>query len=402
MTKATSQSWTVKAAVLSISLILTSAPAINGALPFMQAAMGTDAAQNEILSTLPSLAVIVFIFLSSWFERKLGMKRVICLGLLLAGCAGIVPMFTSEYPIIFASRLVLGCGVGLYNSLAVSLINTLYTGNTRATLLGFRNSMESIGQTVLTLVAGLLLTLGWHWSFAIYLFAFPVMVFFWLTLPETSDANASANSTAQASKAQSDNRDERMNPFVYVLMLFAVIQVLNSLSMTVRFPAVAAQIMGSDYNSSFLLSLMPMLGIVSGFMFGLLNKYMGKYVLYLGLIIYVVADVLMGFSNGSFALAITGLFLSGFPGSLCFPYIFNTLGDITAPRTATMATSLIFVGCNIGNFAAPIVMNGIQAMLHTDSLTVPFPVYAMIFLLILIGVAVHDARLRVRMRVIAS
>lgn len=389
MSKATAQSWTVKAAVLSISLLLTSAPAINGALPFMQQALGTNATQNEILSTLPSLAVVVFIFLSSWFERKLGMKRVICLGLLIAGAAGIVPMFTNAYSIIFASRLLLGCGLGLYNSLAVSLINSLYTGNTRATLLGFRNSMESIGQTILTIITGLLLNLGWHWSFAIYLFAFPIMLFFWLCVPDANDGQgvSAGNATDAGTSAKSD---EKMNPFVYALMMFAVLQVLNSLSMTVRFPSIAARIMGSGYNSSFLLSLMPMLGIISGFLFGLLNKIMGKYVLYLGLVIYAISDLLMGFSGDSFALAVTGLFLSGFPGSLCFPYIFNTLGDITGPKTSTMATSLIFVGCNIGNFAAPIVMNGIQAILRTDSLTVPFPVYAAVFLLILGGVIVHD------------
>lgn len=394
MSKTAAQSWAVKAAVLSISLLLTSAPAINGALPFMQEAMGTNAAQNEILSTLPSLAVVVFIFLSSWFERKLGMKRVICLGLLLAGAAGIVPMFTSVYPIIFASRLVLGCGLGLYNSLAVSLINSLYSGDTRATLLGFRNSMESIGQTVLTIIAGLLLNLGWHWSFAIYLFAFPVMLFFWFRVPDANDEKDVSSAEGSADAGSIAQTDEKMNPFVYALMMFAVIQVLNSLSMTVRFPSVAARIMGSGYNSSFLLSFMPMLGIISGFLFGLLNKIMGKYVLYLGLIIYAASDLLMGFSGDSFTIAVIGLFLSGFPGSLCFPYIFNTLGDITGPKTGTMATSLIFVGCNIGNFAAPIVMNGIQTILRTDSLTVPFPVYAAVFLLILAGVIAHDVRAR--------
>lgn len=379
----TPNSLPTKAAVLSISLLLTSAPAINGALPLMQKAMGTDAVQNEILATLPSLAVVVFIFLSSWFERRFGMKRVICAGLLIAGVTGIVPMFTSAYPVIFASRLFLGCGLGLYNALAVSLINALYGGDTRATLLGFRNSAESIGQTALTAVAGLLLNLGWHWSFAVYLVAFPIAAFFWATVPDPE-----AEQHADPQEGQGGRRD-RMHPFVYALAGFAAIQVLNSLSMTVRFPSIAAQAMGETYNSSFLLSLMPVLGIISGFLFGVLNKHLGIYVLYLGLAIYAVADLMVGCSSDNFALAVAGLFLSGFPGALCFPYIFNTLGNVTGPRTETLATSLIFVGCNIGNFVSPLVMNAIQSVFRTDVLTMPFRVYAVVFLLILVGVVVH-------------
>ena len=50
-----SNSLVVKAAVLCISLLLTSAPAINGALPLMRAALNVSNTQNELLSTVPSL-----------------------------------------------------------------------------------------------------------------------------------------------------------------------------------------------------------------------------------------------------------------------------------------------------------------------------------------------------------
>ncbi|GAA6124127.1 MFS transporter [Bifidobacterium psychraerophilum] len=384
--KTKSNSLVVKSAVLCISLLLTSAPAINGALPLMRNALSVTNAQNELLSTVPSFMVIIFIFLSSLIERALGMKKTICLGLLLAGIGGVIPMFTASYPIIFASRLILGAGLGVYNSLAVSLINALYSGDTRATMLGFRNSMESIGQSVLTFIAGLLLTLGWHWSFAIYFLAFPLMIFFWITVPETSTRpqDDPAKGVEQAK--------ERMNPFVYVLVGFAIILVLNSLAMSVRFPSIAASILGDNFNSSYLLSLMPILGIVAGFVFGIMNKLMGKKLLYLGIAIFALSDLLMGLAANNFALAMAGLILSGIPGSWCFPYIFNTLGDITGPRTSTLATSLIFVGCNIGNFAAPLFMSAVEAVTGSDSLTIPFPVLSGIFVIIFLGVLISDLR----------
>jgi hypothetical protein len=68
------------------------------------------------------------------------------------------------------------------------------------------------------------------------------------------------------------------------------------------------------------------------------------------------------------------------------------LGDITGPRTSTLATSLIFVGCNIGNFAAPLFMSAVQAVTGSDSLTIPFPVLSAIFVIIFLGVLVNDLR----------
>ena len=35
---------------------------------------------------------------------------------------GVVPMFVNDYTVILVSRIVLGLGLGLYNSLAVAII----------------------------------------------------------------------------------------------------------------------------------------------------------------------------------------------------------------------------------------------------------------------------------------
>ncbi|AKV55843.1 major facilitator superfamily permease [Bifidobacterium actinocoloniiforme DSM 22766] len=398
------QSFATKAAVLCISLMLTSAPAINGALPAMRDSLHISTAQNELLSTIPSLAVIVFILLSSWVEKHLGTKHTICLALVLAGIGGAAPMVISTYPLIFASRLVLGCGLGLYNSLAVSIINELYTGDTRATMLGFRSSTESLGQSVLTVFAGFLLTLGWHWSYAIYLFTFPIALIFHFVVPDptpTTDASSQVDAAKEAS--QSDTGEgaqtrEKLNPFVWLLVLFAVFMVLDSLCSTLRFPSIAVAIKGAGYNASFFLSLMPILGILAGFVFGFLNRTIGKSVLYMGVAVYMVGNIMMSMSGNNFILALVGMMLIGIPGSWCFPYIYTTLGDITGPKTSTFATSLILIGCNVGNFISPLFMQAVETGFGTDSLTAPFTVLAVVFAVILLGLFIWDLRRKVTAR----
>ena len=105
-----------KVGVLGISLMLTSSQAINGVIPQMKEALNISQSQSELLGTAPSITVILFILLSSYVADKLGMRKTIIIGLLLAGIGGILPVFVANFPIVLISRIILGAGLGLYNS----------------------------------------------------------------------------------------------------------------------------------------------------------------------------------------------------------------------------------------------------------------------------------------------
>ena len=117
--------------------MLTSSQAINGVIPQMKQSLGISQSQSELLGTAPSITVIVFILLSSYFCQKNRNEKYNNFRLLLAGIGGIIPVFTATFQTVLISRVILGAGLGLYNSLAVTYISSLYSGNTRATLLGY-------------------------------------------------------------------------------------------------------------------------------------------------------------------------------------------------------------------------------------------------------------------------
>ena len=363
-----------KGAILSISLMLTSSQAINGVIPQMKQSLGISQSQSELLGTAPSITVIVFILLSSYFAKRIGMKNTIILGLLLAGIGGIIPVFTATFQTVLISRVILGAGLGLYNSLAVTYISSLYSGNTRATLLGIRNSMEALGQTILIFLAGVLVNINWTASFLVYAIAFPVALLFALKVPEIRDEN---------SDIPENHINEKMNPMVFALVLFAILLVMNSIAISVRFASIATEIKGVNFNASNYLALMPILGILAGFMFGPINKWIGKGTLYLGIIFFIISNLLIATSNGNMAFLLTGLFLSSITGSWCFPFIFSNLDKVTTKDTINFATSLIFIGCNIGNFIAPISMQLAQLLTRSTNLTAPFFVFAGIFMVVL-------------------
>lgn len=363
-----------KGAILSISLMLTSSQAINGIIPQMKQSLGISQSQSELLGTVPSVTVIIFILLSSYFAKRVGMKKTIILGLLLAGVGGILPAFMANFQIVLISRVILGAGLGLYNSLAVTYISSLYSGDTRATLLGIRNSMEALGQTILIFLAGLLVNITWTASFLVYAVAFPIAFLFAMKVPEIRN---------EQNDISKNDVKEKMNPIVFVLVLFAILLVMNSIAISVRFASIATEIKGGEFNASNYLALMPILGILAGFIFGPVNKWIGKGTLYLGIIFYIVSNLLIATSNGNMTFLLMGLFLSSITGSWCFPFIFSNLDKVTTRNTINFATSLIFIGCNIGNFIAPIVMELAQLLTGSTHLTAPFYVFAGIFMLVL-------------------
>ena len=363
-----------KGAILSISLMLTSSQAINGIIPQMKQSLGISQSQSELLGTVPSVTVIIFILLSSYFAKRVGMKKTIILGLLLAGVGGILPAFMANFQIVLISRVILGAGLGLYNSLAVTYISSLYSGDTRATLLGIRNSMEALGQTILIFLAGLLVNITWTASFLVYAVAFPIAFLFAMKVPEIRN---------EQNDISKNDVKEKMNPIVFVLVLFAILLVMNSIAVSVRFASIATEIKGGEFNASNYLALMPILGILAGFIFGPVNKWIGKGTLYLGIIFYIVSNLLIATSNGNMTFLLMGLFLSSITGSWCFPFIFSNLDKVTTKNTINFATSLIFIGCNIGNFIAPIVMELAQLLTGSTHLTAPFYVFAGIFMLVL-------------------
>lgn len=168
-----------KLAILSISLVLTVTTAVSTALPAMIAAFKQyPPTQVETLTTLPTISLLITVLASSWIVKHIGARHATLIGLVLALLAGLVPVFVTQYPVIFISRLLLGVGVGLFNNLAYSLIMAVYDGEERQTMLGFQSAVGTVGNAAAAFVVGLLVTSGWQMAFNVnWLFVVPLILF---------------------------------------------------------------------------------------------------------------------------------------------------------------------------------------------------------------------------------
>lgn len=398
-------SMVTKLAFLSVSFMLTSAYAVQSALPQLKASLNVTQTQSEYLATTPSFAVMIFVVLSpllqQWF--KISDKKMIMIGVTVVGLMGLVPFFNiHSYPIILGSRLLLGAGYGLYNSQAISMISVWYEGETRAQMLGWRAAAEQIGQACTLFLAGLLLTVsGWHASFLVYALAFVVLLFFGMRVPDDSEVESVEEKVVAENEEMVDDLDskdiKKISPVVYLLVLFAFLLVVDYVGMENRFSGLAVNIRGAQYTgASNFLSLMLIGATLGGLLYGSIQKRLGFGTVYLGLGLMALSNFLFYFADSNFAMLVIGLLLIGFPLQLVSPLIFNLLPDLAPANRQPLVTSMVLIGFNFGAFFSPTIAEWTNHLMGRPTsgygLAAPFLVYGIGLLVIALIIFVATRR----------
>ena len=382
----------LKIVVLSMSFVLLSATAAIGILPEIRDALGITQTQSELLATLPSIAMLLFVMICDVIISKIGMKKTVIVGLLITGIGGIMPLFNStNYSYFLISRFLFGAGKGLIFTPSVSYISILFDEKERATLIGYRSAVELLGQSVLTLLMGMLAIFSWSFSFIIKGLFFVIAAFVAWKIPEV-DANSNKQGSTEGS-------NEKIPLVVFPLAIYIGIVALCGSMIAVRFPALATEIMGEGYNASIWVGIKPLLGIVAAIFFGKLSAVLGKKLLYLGTLLLIASQLFVGFSNGSFVLLVIGFLLSAFVLGWIVPVIISTISKLTTGKQQRLSTACTLVCANVGVFIMPFVVQVLETLASSTELVAPYPVASVIVLLLLISVIVSSNSKSFRMKV---
>ena len=388
-----SQSMATKLAFLSASFMVTSAYAIQSALPQIKASLAISQPQVEYLVTAPSFAVMFFVVLSpllqDWFN--ISDKYIIMAGITLVGIAGLVPAFANNYWVILVSRLFLGAGYGLYNSQAISLISVWYQGHERTSMQGWRSAFEQIGNAcTLTISSLLLIYAGWHAAFLVYGLAFAVMAFFAWRVPNDthSSANTDDGQTEETISPITHEKVTKISPLVIAILAFVLLIKMDFIGMEDRFPGLAVAINGAQFKGTgTYLSLMLIGATLGGACYGTLQKHFGYIgTIYIGLVLLAIANFLFGFGGNNFMIIAAGILLVGFPMQVLTPLIFNILPFMAPMKLQTKITSFVLIGFNFGAFFSPTADAWFNHLLSQPlsglGLAAPFRIYGVMMLII--------------------
>ena len=344
-----------KIALLSLSLILTSAYSVSIVLPsLLQHFSEYTTAQVEMLISAPSFAITVMIVLNAWLSRYMKDRPMIVGGLLLLSVSGMVPVFVQEYPVMFASRIFLGIGIGLINAKAISIFSEYYEGREKAALLGYRGSAEVLGSAVMTLVAGKLVLIRWNLAFWVYALGFVIVLLYLVWVPGNMEMGQSAGSQSagaekESLEAEADGKREcwkkEVLPIAYALFAEA----------------------------SIILTLMMLMGIAAGVYFGKLTMWWKEKLPGVGCLMLGAGMLLTAYA-GSLPLIGIGISIVGFFYTVLVTYSFHQISEQIPQSSINTATSIVLVGCNLGAACSPFVLKWMGRF--SEGVSVPFVGYA--------------------------
>ena len=342
-----------KISVLSVSLIITTGPAISPLLPDISNHYNNiSEAAIESLSTVQQFSVVISLIIANFISKKIGIKKTVILGLLLAGFAGVVPFFIDNFYVILISRIVFGVGVGFFNSLAITIIDLLYSGSTKTKLLGIRTSMEQLGYSLASLMIGALLLLGWRFGFLIYVWAIPISFIFWKYVPEVQSKTDKNN--LKKNNSSNESHGKKQIGFVF-LTLFLMLVTLCDTGINVELPKLLVeQKIGTGTLAGIIIAMKTTMAMIVGIFFGKIYNLLHWWVVPSGIVAFLIGS--LAIPQGHLWLVCLGSVISGIGSPLIGTYAFKTISETAPSGKENAINTLVLIGFNAGSFVAPIAL----------------------------------------------
>lgn len=355
----------LKIALLSVSMLVAVAPAINANIPAMKEAFPQiPLSMVEMITTIPSLFLMISVLTSGFIAKKIGYKQTIMLGLGIVAISGIIPVFIGNFYLVLFSRAALGFGIGLFNSLLIGLISYFFDGNERTTLIGYHEALGGLGGMLITYIAGQLMHVNWQAPFISYAIAIPVFFIFWKVIPKVKTEDILHKNTKQV--VVNDGKEGNFS-IVFVFMILIIIGATLNMTMGIKVSSlIVEQGYGSASDASTVIMLLSLGAMISGFLFGKMYKIFKNYIMSVGFTITALAMFIIGISNTSW-MTVLGGFLVGFGFRVMMPCLTNIVNS-SHLKNPTLATSLLLVAYNLGSAFAPYGSMLIQKFSWTSDL----------------------------------
>lgn len=366
-----------KISLLSISIFLMSHLAIAPNIPRLYHLYSqhntVSLAQIENLVTIPAIFITLFVLLSNFFVYYLGKKNTVLLGLILIFLSGLIPLLSVNFFVVLMSRIILGIGIGLFNSLSISMVSDYFEKDERPRMIGFRTACLNIGKAITTLLSGFLAIYSIKFIFLVYLLALPSFILFYFFIPYQE------NKTPQHREKFHFDKNILMYSFIAFLVGISYI------GATVKIPTLLNQVYQiKNQTATNLLTLLAFSGIFSGVLFGFLNKHLKNWTLLVMILLMCIGDFLFTFPYQvvlySFAAVLIGVSFVGIMSS-CFWGI----AQKTQINNLNFATSMILTGGNIGVILTPLILTKILVQMGIKPYITPFYIMCGLMLICLIA-----------------
>ncbi|KRK49805.1 major facilitator superfamily permease [Companilactobacillus kimchii DSM 13961 = JCM 10707] len=338
-------------------MLLMAAPNIAAAIPLMSKTFtGQSTSAIETISTIPNLGIIAGIFISSVLVNFLGQKKTVMFGLIVALIFGITPVFSNNYYVVIISRLLLGVGIGLFNSLAISMISDFYGGDELSTMMGFQSSVSSLGSSILSFLVGYLIAFGWHATFIIYAIALPIMIIFGLVIPNVENKSVKHEKSVHQKVNLPVILISVMTFFIYAFFMVVTVKLADLLTY---------KNMGTGSQAATILGVFTLVSMAIGFAYGFVHKLLKQYTLVVGFSLMAIGFAILS-RAASIANVTIGVVIVGLGFALVIPFIYTIINTIAPKGSENLASSVMLIFTNVGVFISPTLINYLSGLMGSQ------------------------------------
>ena len=147
------------------------------ALPSIARELVISTEQIGLLITVFTLPGIFLTPVLGVLADRTGRKRILIPSLILFGISGVLCGFSTNFNQLLWLRFLQGTGAAALGTLNVTLIGDLFSGNRRATAMGYNGGVLSVGTASYPIVGGALALIGWNYPFFLSALAIPVGIY---------------------------------------------------------------------------------------------------------------------------------------------------------------------------------------------------------------------------------
>jgi len=342
--------------ILSISFLMSVSNAISGTIPLMQKFFSNVSDSNvELLVVIPTGGVLLGTVISGAISNYLGKKNTVLLGLIISLITGVIPAFYASYFSILISRAMFGVGAGIFTPLSVSYITDTFSKEKCHKLLGYRNAIGAIGDSIMLFIAGFLIKISWNTTYLVFFFLLIPIILVQLFVPKELDNLEAVKEENGETEIKTEDSHTKPSTNFKVIKLAAIFLFVcmfySAISLKFANYLVDNKI-GTPTTATNIFAFLVLCSIFSGLLFDKISKIFGKYTVLLFEGVTALAMILITFTQSIPALLVL-ILVCGFSNGIINPALTARMVDYSPENSMNLTTSIIIIGINIGFLTAP-------------------------------------------------